>query len=1050
MTSGYWQVALAEEDRHKTAFVTSDGLYQFKVLPFGLKNAPSGFQRMMDSILSAYKWKCCLVYLDDIIIFSNDFESHLKHLTSVMSTLQQRKIRLNGKKCKIAFTSIDFLGHIVSAEGIKPDPRNVEAIAKFEVPNSVTKVRSFLGLASYYRRFIPQFSQIANPLNDLLKKDCKFEWTQACTDAYLNLKSRLTSSPIVSHFRDNCETQLETDASKQGIGGVISQLQDGKWRMISCASRTLTPAEKNYQIMEMEALGLVWCVNRFRPYLHGRHFTLKTDNHSCCYLMSIKKPSPKIARWLQILAEYEFDIKHTKGTDNCVADHLSRWPMPRNAKLEEEDFPIFMIKANEIKEAQEEDEWLQAERIRPNHPKFIFGVMHPHDLHIILVSEDGTRIPKIVIPEKLKTRVLSLFHDDQLHGGHFGTSRTTNAIKQRFYWKGMDKDIDQYVSTCEVCQFRNSRSHKRIGELQTAAPRGIFECYATDVIGPLPQTKSKKRFIITLIDLFSKWCEAIAVHDQVSAKVIDFLDETFLRFGFPARLVHDRGPNFMSKEFQDYLTSRGIKSCKTSGYRPQSNGNVERMNRTLIVTLSKYANDNRTNWDVNLKKALSCYNRTVQSSTKRSPYEIIFATKPALPIDNMLGLRINPGREREAREQFARSIRFSVVDEIKKSHEESKRRYDEKVKKVDIRPGDEVLIAPTELHQKIHKLNPKQYTGPFKVLEMTSPVNLKLKSTENVHDKPFIIHVDRCKKFKRRTLVPIVEEPVGSEDGSSTESPPNIGNYWTLRRGDDILVRGGDDFPPEEDTSSDDDSFGSAENTSEQTTEAELSEQSGQEQEGNENETVQNENETVQNETVPAIRQDVTVHDRSGTQNVSVRVLNPERVEPVAETLRTELIAENLPPMPELKLIPTEKITPTVTTASNTTWNINQAISAVAGNLFGSRPAIPAQFNPSNVPTRHPSRNELAPIPSSSTTSVKTASTAMRPSASSSQLRTIPKQSVPPAKNTTRPLSNTETMTQAPSKTKSKSTSNLPSVDDLEPRRSNRQRKEPDRFITEF
>ena len=201
LTSGYWQLHLAEEDRHKTAFITPDGLFEFKVLPFGLKNAPSGFQRMMDTILTAYRWKCCLVYLDDIIIFSPSFESHLKDLTSVMTTLQTHKIRLNGKKCKVAFTSIDFLGHVISAQGIKPDPRNVESISKFDVPKTVSKLRSFLGLASYYRRFIPNFSQIADPLNQLLQKDAKFIWTTECEQTFQKLKTLLTSYPIVATFQ---------------------------------------------------------------------------------------------------------------------------------------------------------------------------------------------------------------------------------------------------------------------------------------------------------------------------------------------------------------------------------------------------------------------------------------------------------------------------------------------------------------------------------------------------------------------------------------------------------------------------------------------------------------------------------------------------------------------------------------------------------------------------------------------------------------------------------------------------------------------------------
>ncbi|UYV71667.1 K02A2.6-like [Cordylochernes scorpioides] len=290
LQSGYWQIDVEESDREKTAFITPDGLYEFKVMPFGLCNAPATFERMIDNLLKGLKWTICLCYLDDIIVFSDGFEEHLRRLQLVLNCLKKAGLCLNSKKCKFGAKTITVLGHEVSENGIRPDQEKIRAVRDFATPRSLKEVRSFLGLSSYYRRFIPNYAHVAQPLNDLLKKDSAFNWNQEEQNAFEALKSALISEPALGHFDYSSPTEIHTDASNYGIGAVLVQIQKGKKRAIAYASRTLNKAEKNYSTTERECLAIIWAINKFRPYVFGQPFTIVTDHHSLCWLTNLKDP----------------------------------------------------------------------------------------------------------------------------------------------------------------------------------------------------------------------------------------------------------------------------------------------------------------------------------------------------------------------------------------------------------------------------------------------------------------------------------------------------------------------------------------------------------------------------------------------------------------------------------------------------------------------------------------------------------------------------------------------------------------------------------------
>ncbi len=302
--SGYWQVEMNESSKEYTAFTTYDGLYQFKVLPFGLCNAPSTFQRLMESVLRGLNWKICLIYIDDIIIFSKSFEEHLAHIDLVFARLRAANIKLKASKCHFAYPQVTYLGHIVSRHGIQPDPDKVSAVREFPIPKKVKDVRSFLGLANYYRRFIKNFAHIAGPLTALLRKNAKFQWTAQCQNAFDTLKQSLISAPILNFPDFTLPFELYVDASLDGLGMTLGQIQNGKDVVIAYAGRSLNSAELSYSATEKEALAVIEGIKKFQPYLHGRKFTVHTDHHALKWLMTIKDVTGRLARWSLFIQQF--------------------------------------------------------------------------------------------------------------------------------------------------------------------------------------------------------------------------------------------------------------------------------------------------------------------------------------------------------------------------------------------------------------------------------------------------------------------------------------------------------------------------------------------------------------------------------------------------------------------------------------------------------------------------------------------------------------------------------------------------------------------------
>ncbi|UYV75961.1 hypothetical protein LAZ67_13001935, partial [Cordylochernes scorpioides] len=582
LRSGYWQVEVEERDKEKTAFTTAHGLYEFNVMPFGLCNAPATFERNMENMLGNLRWQICLCYLDDVIIYSSDFPTHLKRLEAVFRCFRESNLRLNDKKCRFAFEELEILGYITSKHGIKPAEHNIKAVRNFPRPKKVKEVQSFLGMCSYYRKFIKDFSKIADPLTNLIKKSVSFTWTERQEEAFQTLKTALLSPPILGHFNPNAPTYVHTDASNIGIGATLVQDIGGEEKVISYLSRTLSKAEQNYSTTEKECLAVVWSMSKLRTYLYGRHFKIVTDHHALCWLKNLKDPTGRLARWALKIQEYDFDIIHKSGKKHLDADGLSRGPLPETDW--DEDFERLFL--NQI--TDEEDKFIESIKKNLNGSR--------RSIAQNFKEEDGCLFKKnpnpegrawlLVVPENKKREIMKEYHN-HMSNGHLGVARTMYRIKSKYFWPSMLKDVSEFVKTCHLCQSRKGSNQLPSGLLQPIPPANFpFERIGIDFVGPLPSTKNRKKWIIVLSDYYTRYAETRAVSEATVKEVSKFLvEDIFLRYGAPQYLISDRGSQFTSNLMKEVMKTCKIKHCFTTSYHPQTNGLTERLNRTLINML---------------------------------------------------------------------------------------------------------------------------------------------------------------------------------------------------------------------------------------------------------------------------------------------------------------------------------------------------------------------------------------------------------------------------------------------------------------------------------
>ncbi|MCP4243484.1 MAG: DDE-type integrase/transposase/recombinase, partial [bacterium] len=653
LASGYWQIRVAAADTPKTAFITEDGLYEWNVMPFGLCNAPATFQRLMNVVMSGIKGHYVLVYLDDVIIFSKTWDDHLSHLKEVLARLDRYHLKLKLKKCRFGATRVPYLGHIVDQHGVAVDPAKVEAVAKAPRPTNLTELRRFLGLAGYYRRFIPAYAQVTGALTRLLKKDTPYTWTKPQQQAFDRIKHRLTSAPLLVYPDLGQPFTLFTDASDEGLGAVLAQHRPaakGKDRehVVEYASRGLTPAEKNYTTTEKECLAVVWAVRKFRHYLDGRRFTVVTDHAALKWLWKGDGASLRIRRWVALLQALDFTIVHRAGKVHYNADALSRMvvSMPANPTSSGEILAISELH-EAVAEAQQRHSGIRrmkafvttgrapglpADLLRRLEKASTNYVVHNGLLHF----QDGTgKPPRLVVPRELRRRFLELLHDNPM-AGHGGLKKTLARVEKRLYWKGWRQDVDDYVAACPTCA-RHRRGKGGSAPLKPLVPRYPFETVALDVTGPLTESARGNRYLLVFSEYFTRYADAWPLK-ETSAETIArvFVDQVVARYGLPTRLLTDNGSNFVARFMATVCRLLKVKRVFTTTYHPQTDGVVERFNGTLKAMLRKYIADDQKDWDDHVRLLLLAYNTSKHAALGETPFYLMFGREPRLAVEAML------------------------------------------------------------------------------------------------------------------------------------------------------------------------------------------------------------------------------------------------------------------------------------------------------------------------------------------------------------------------------------------------------------------------------
>jgi len=730
LKSGYWQVAMKERDKHLTAFNAGPlGFYECNRMPFGLVNAPATFQRLMERCMGDLHLRDCLIYLDDVIIFSQNFEEHLERIEAVFIQLSDHNLKLKASKCHFFQREVKYLGHIVSEEGIQTDPEKLEAVKSWPTPKSTKDVRKFLGFTGYYRRFVKGYASIVRPLNDLLvghssKKKTKsskktpFVWEAEQQKAFDNIKDKLTQPPILAYANYQLPFVVHTDASGTGLGAVLYQQQGGQERVIAYASRSLKPSEKNYPAHKLEFLALKWAVTeKFHDYLYGCKFTVLTDNNPLTYVQTTAKLDATGHRWMASLASYDFKIRYRSGRSNAAADGLSRREdaydvivesnviraVCLSVTVDHEKAPlVFSLTTpdtteNDDGEPSEEHiqahalsskDWRKAQRDDPVISRVIDHLLQGSrpiaQQALPGIGKYAREWGKLELRDQVLHRkslsdgsvtwqlvLPSCLREDifsSLHDdlGHQGRDRTVSLFKQRFYWPGMETWIAEKVSKCLRCIKRKTPGST--APLVSVVSSSPMEVICMDFL-KVDRSKGGYEDILVVTDHFTRYAQAYPTKNQTAKTTARVIFDNFVtHYGFPSRIHSDQGPNFMSSMMKELCELAGMAKTNTTPYHAMGNGMPERFNQTLLKMLGTLEDNQKSDWKSHINTLVHAYNVTTHPSTGFSPYYLLFGRHPKLAIDAFLGLSTGDEMAKDKNE-FIRKLKERLASSYEKAKE---------------------------------------------------------------------------------------------------------------------------------------------------------------------------------------------------------------------------------------------------------------------------------------------------------------------------------------------------------------------------------------------
>lgn len=784
LRSGYWQTEIAEEDRDKTAFITRSGQYRFTVLSMGLANAPSQFQRLMDMVMAGLIWQACLVYLDDIIVFAPTFQQHLERLNAVFERLEGAGLKLKPSKCQLFARQVNFLGHVVSGSGIQADPEKTRVVANWPRPRNLSELRSFVGLCSYYRRFVEHFASIAKPLSQLTEKDRPFEWNTAQEEAFQELKRRLISAPILAAPLNDELYVLDTDASLVGLGAVLQQEQKGQLKVIGYASRTLTPAERNYSTTKREMLAVIYGLKQYRQFLLGRHFQLRVDHSALTFIRRTPEVMGQAARWLDLIEEFDFDIVHRAGAQHGNCDSLSRRPEEYN---DEETSAIAVLRPStkslitepeveitleSIAAAQRDDENLRpllnvtsrpdwkdvqssSEETRALWAQFDSLIMQNNVLYRKYYSSaGGVQHLQIVMPTALRKAFMTAVHSPPTPTAtsHLGIKKTQQHVSQRAYWVRWKSDVETFCRRCPICQTVKHGPAPRHGHMLTYEPNVFGDRLHVDLTGPHVPSRQGCTYIMTAIDAYTRFLIAVPIRHKTAEAVAQALvEKVYIPFGAWRVMVSDQGKEFNNSILDSVARLLGINKVRTTSYRPSSNGIVERVHRTLNNLMCTVVSETQRDWQDHLPMLVAAYNAAYHEGTGHSPFYLTFGRQYVIALDVQLGPPFQADVPGVNQDEYAERLRerlqqaFETVNRRMHTRtERMKKRYDQRVKSFVMQPGDmAVYYCPRRVkgrNQKWRRLG--------QLCLVRSRLNDVLYCAQlSPAGKQVVVHIDRLTKF---------------------------------------------------------------------------------------------------------------------------------------------------------------------------------------------------------------------------------------------------------------------------------------------------------------
>ena len=708
LKQGYHQLPVHPNSIEKTAFSCHCGHFEWTRMPMGVSCGPPVFQREMQKAMAGLVGKCCLVYLDDLVIFSQNQTDHVEHVKTVFKRLRTFGLTLKREKCTFAAPEVDLLGFVISEKGIRAKPDKIQAIAELRSPTTAKEVRSFLGMTGYYRQTMPNYAQLAEPMVALTRKKVPFTWSLPQQQSFDALKAMLLGNQVMAFPMTNEPYLLYTDASDYACGAILVQLDEhGTERVVQYVSHQLSGAQLRWATIEKEAFAVVYALKKLWPYLLGARFVIYTDHKPLKAFFSSPLQNVKLQRWAITISEYGAAIEYKAGSENTRADMLSRIRAPEIAVIDtcqwvDADFPDG-LEVHHIP--------LEADQLTPDRVKAEQLVKFP-DLFIEAQEADSeyeifdgmlysTRkpsnldasYPHLLMPPCFRPQIIMRAHHEL---GHMGSFKTHHRVAEAYVWPGMKAEITRAVQACPRCTVHIKRRERTpMGEMPIACYPG--QLISTDLTGPFVESTQGNKYILTILDHFSGWVECYAIPDKRSSTVAKcFTDDYFPRAGFAEKMVSDNGGEFNERELRAYFSFVGVEQVNTTPVHPQSNGKIERFNRTLKDMLRKLCNGARAQWQTQLPDAIMAYRNAVSSVTGYTPFFLYHGRRARIPLSTLLAGAEPPPNLLGNRLATMTEVFQQAQEHTRESRHHNRQRLARKANATDIVVGDTVIVAANE------------------------------------------------------------------------------------------------------------------------------------------------------------------------------------------------------------------------------------------------------------------------------------------------------------------------------------------------------------------